>query len=59
MARSVLLHGSWRASEHADPVTDRGGRASRIVASKDHYWPGDSHPDDLVLLLDHVGGVSR
>jgi hypothetical protein len=41
---------------HADPVTDRGGRASRIVVSKDHYWPGDSHPNDLVLLLDHVGG---
>jgi hypothetical protein len=51
--------GGWRASEyvHADPVKDRGGRASRIVASKDHYWPGDSHPDDLVLLLAHVGGT--
>lgn len=51
--------GGWRASEyvHADPVKDRDGRASRIVASKDHYWPGDSHPDDLVLLLDHVGGT--
>ncbi|GAB2800257.1 hypothetical protein GCM10027176_00270 [Actinoallomurus bryophytorum] len=51
--------GGWQASEyvHADPVKDRDGRASRIVASKDHYWPGDSHPDDLVLLLDHVGGT--
>jgi hypothetical protein len=51
--------GGWRPSEyvHADPVKDRDGRASRIVASKDHYWPGDSHPNDLVLLLDHVGGT--
>ncbi|MDN3357659.1 hypothetical protein [Actinomadura sp. DC4] len=49
----------WQTSEyvHADPVKDRDGRASRIVASKDHYWPGDSHPNDLVLLLDFVGAT--
>lgn len=49
----------WRPSEyvHADDVQEDGGRATRVVTSKDHYWPGDSHPDDLVLRLDHAGAA--
>jgi hypothetical protein len=49
--------GGWRRSEYveAGPVSEHDGRATRTVASKDHYWPGDSHPNDLVLRLDHAG----
>ncbi len=49
----------WRPSSHvaAGPVGERDGRAARTVVSKDHYWRGDSHPDDLVLRLEHVGAA--
>lgn len=51
------LGGGWRQSEfvQAGPVSERDGRATRTVASKDHYWPGDGDPNDLVLRLEHVG----
>jgi hypothetical protein len=42
----------WRRSEY---VQAEGGGDSFFVTSKDHYWPGDSSPDDLVLRLDHAG----
>lgn len=49
--------GGWRQSPYvqAGPVKERDGRATRIVESKDHYWPGDSDPNDLVLQLEHIG----
>ncbi|MGI5229435.1 hypothetical protein [Actinoallomurus sp. CA-142502] len=51
------LGGAWRQSEfvQAGPVREYDGRAARTVASKDHYWQGDSDPNDLVLRLEHVG----
>jgi hypothetical protein len=47
----------WRQSEfvQADPVSERDGPATRTIVSKDHYWPGDGRPNDLVLRLEHVG----
>jgi hypothetical protein len=47
------LGGQWRENElvQAAPARAEGGRTSMLVVSKDHYWPGDSDPDDLVLEL--------
>lgn len=51
------LGSGWRQSEYvqAGPVSEHDGRATQTVASKDHYWRGDSDPNDLVLRLEHVG----
>ena len=47
----------WRPSAYvaADPVREHAGHATRTVMSKDHYWRGDSDPNDLVLRLEHAG----
>jgi hypothetical protein len=51
-------HG-WRRSPYvaAEPEHERGGRTVRRVVSKDHYWPGDSSPNDLVLELESAGAA--
>jgi hypothetical protein len=51
--------GGWRPSAyvHAGPTKEDDGRGVRTVVSKDHFWPGDREPDDLVLRLEHLGGV--
>lgn len=49
----------WRQSErvYAHPLEEHDGRGSRLVVSKDHYWAGDTSPNDLQLVLEHVGAT--
>jgi hypothetical protein len=51
--------GGWAESAYvqAEPVRGRAGRATRLVTSKDHYWAGDSAPNDLVLMLEELAGT--
>src|ERR1700691_4236275 len=48
--------GGWTENAYvqAEPVRRRAGLATQLVTSKDHYWAGDSDPDDLVLMLEEM-----
>ena len=57
--RLTIEHNSgsgWTESAYvqAEPVRRRAGRATQLVMSKDHYWAGDSDPNDLVLMLEEL-----
>jgi hypothetical protein len=51
--------GGWTESAYvqAEPVRRQPGRATQLVMSKDHYWAGDSDPNDLVVMLEEMAGT--
>lgn len=48
--------GGWTENAYVqgEPVRRRVGRATQLVTSKDHYWAGDTDPNDLVLMLEEM-----
>lgn len=38
-----------------DPLQEIGANMRQVVRSKDHYFPGDTDPNDLVIQVDKVG----
>jgi len=47
----------WRPNEAVNPdaMQEIGADMMQIVRSKDHFTPGDTDPNDLVLRVDKVG----
>jgi hypothetical protein len=47
----------WSANEGVlpDPMQEIGANMRQVVRSKDHYFPGDADPNDLVIQVDKVG----
>jgi hypothetical protein len=38
-----------------DPMQEIGAQMRQVVRSKDHYTPGDTDPNDLVIQVDKIG----
>jgi transposase len=47
----------WAENEGVlpDPMQEIGAAMSQVVRSKDHYTPGDTDPNDLVVKVDKMG----
>jgi hypothetical protein len=47
----------WRENEgiFPDPLQEIGAEMRQVVRSKDHFTPGDTDPNDLVIQVDKVG----
>jgi hypothetical protein len=47
----------WKPNEAVNPdaMQEIGADLTQVVRSKDHFTPGDTEPDDLVLRVDKAG----